>query len=73
MVRHRLRIDGMTCTGCEAIIRRHIGDIGDVELLDIDHEAGTVELTTASVTTGGYVEQAINDLGYEVVEYDSSR
>lgn len=71
MVRHRFRVDGMTCTGCEAIIKREVSDIGDVEGVEVDHETGTVELTTTSAAAGGYVEQAINDLGYEVTEYTS--
>ena len=71
MVRHRLRIDGMTCTGCEAVIKHEVDDIGDVEQVAVDYETGTVEFTTTSTATGGYVEQAIDDLGYEVTEYDS--
>lgn len=72
MVRHRFHIDGMTCMGCEAIIRREVSDIDDVEVIEVDHETGTVELTTTSAATGGYIEQAINDLGYEVTEYTST-
>lgn len=69
MVRHRFCIDGMACTGCEATIKRAISDIDDTKEIDVDHETGMVELTTTSTATGGYVEQAINDLGYEVTEY----
>jgi copper chaperone len=69
MVRHRLRVDGMACTGCEATIKREISDISDVEEIDADYETGMVELTSTSAATGGYVEQAVNDLGYEVTEY----
>ena len=71
MVRHRLRIAGMACTGCEAVIKHEIDDIGDVERIAVDYETGTVEFITTNAATGGYVEQAIDDLGYEVTGYDS--
>jgi copper chaperone CopZ len=71
MVRHRFRIDGMTCMGCEAVIKREISAIEDVEQVEVDHETGIVEFTTTTAATGSYIEQAVNDLGYDVTEYET--
>jgi copper chaperone CopZ len=71
MVRHRIRIDGMACVSCEAILKREVGDIDGVTDVAADHNEGVVEFTTASPPTGSYVEQAINDLGYVVTDHTS--
>ena len=69
MVHHCFHIDGMPCTGCEAVVKREVDDIDDVEQVGADHETGVVECTTPTAATGGYVEQVINDLGYKVAAH----
>ena len=71
MVRHRLSVDGMTCRGCEAVLTREIEAIDDVTDVTADHETGLVAFATDDTTTGSYVEQAVNDLGYEVTGHES--
>ena len=71
MVRHRIHVDGMTCRGCEAVVTRELDAIESVTDVTADHGAGLVELTVEHATAGSYAEQAINDLGYEVTEYES--
>jgi|AntDeeMinimDraft_5_1070356.scaffolds.fasta_scaffold20091_2 copper chaperone len=68
-MRHRIDIDGMTCTGCEAILEREVGDVGDVTDVTADHEVGVVSFATPRPTTGSYVEQVIDSLGYEVTDH----
>jgi copper chaperone CopZ len=72
MGRHRIGVDGMTCKGCEAVIKREVGDIDGVTDVASDHNKGLVEFTTASPPTGSYVEQAIDDLGYVVTDHTSN-
>ncbi|WP_049903868.1 heavy-metal-associated domain-containing protein [Halococcus agarilyticus] len=70
-MRHRIDVDGMTCTGCAAIVEREVGDVGDVTHVAADHEAGVVSFATPHPTTGSYVEQVIDDLGYVVTAHTS--
>jgi copper chaperone len=72
MVHHQIDVDGMTCMGCEAVLKREVSDIEDVTEVVADHEEGVVEFTTASPPTGSYVEQAIDDLGYVVTDHTSA-
>lgn len=71
MVRHRIHVDGMTCRGCEAVIRREIDTVADVTDVTADHERGLVAFTAEHETVGSYVEQVVDDLGYEVTAYES--
>lgn len=68
-MRHRIDVDGMTCTGCEAILEREVGTVGDVTDVTADHEAGVVAFATPRPTTGSYVEQVIDGLGYVVTDH----
>lgn len=72
MVSHRFHIDGMTCTGCEAILKREVGTIDGIEHVEADHETGIVEFSATQATAGGYVEQVIIGLGYAVTEYTTA-
>lgn len=71
MGRHRIGVNGMTCKGCEAVIKRELSEIDGVTNVLADHDEGMVEFTTASLPTGSYVEQAIDDLGYVVTDHTS--
>lgn len=64
-----LQVNGMTCKGCEAIINRELGDIEGVHRVEADHESGVVTIATDHSSTGGYVEQVIVNLGYDVAAY----
>lgn len=68
-MRHRIDVDGMTCTGCKAIIEDKVGAVGDVTDVTADHEAGVVAFATPRPTTGSYIEQVVADLGYEVTDH----
>lgn len=63
-----LRVQGMTCTGCENRITGALGGVDGVVAATADHEQDTVALVHDSTpATGGAVHQAIEELGYRVV------
>ena len=68
-MRHRIDVDGMTCTGCEAIIEDKVGAVGDVTHVTADHETGVVSFATPHPTTGSYIEEVVDDLGYTVTDH----
>lgn len=63
-----LRVEGMTCTGCENRITGALARVDGVVSATADHEQGTVVLVgDRTPATGEAVRHAIEDLGYRVV------
>lgn len=69
---HRVGIDGMTCTGCEAVLKREVENIDDVTDVTTDHKEKLIEFTTTTQATGSYVEEVIANLGYQVTHHKSA-
>lgn len=63
-----LRVEGMTCTGCENRITGALRSVDGVVSATADHEQGTVTLVHDSTpATGEAVRHAIEELGYRVM------
>jgi copper chaperone CopZ len=63
-----LRVNGMTCTGCEQRIERALAQIDGVVRSDADHRAAQVRVVfDPARTLAQAVEARIEQAGYEVV------
>lgn len=65
MNQYTLRVDGMSCTGCEERVVNAVKQIEDVHRVEADHESGTVDIT-APAETEKTVRQAIHNAGYDL-------
>ncbi len=62
-----LKVDGMSCTGCENTISNAIMQLGGVSNVRADHESGRVEVTfDTTLVDLKSISQAITDKGYTV-------
>ena len=62
-----LKVDGMTCTGCENTISNAVMQLGGVSNVSADHESGRVEVTfDTTLVDLKSISQAITDKGYTV-------
>ncbi len=66
--RATLKVNGMSCTGCENAIRRVLKQVNGVQDVSASHTAGTVEVTyDDAVAATPAFKQKIEGLGYQVV------
>ena len=62
---YELKVDGMTCGGCAASVKRALQLLDSNARVDIDLPSKTVKVeTTAQLDT---VKNAVEDAGYEVL------
>ncbi len=69
LVRIELKVEGMTCTGCENTIKTKIAELGDIKSVEASHVDGVVkvELPEGAVSTED-IKKAIAAAGYTVNE-----
>lgn len=65
MKRYELRVEGMSCTGCEERVTNAARRVDGVRRVDADHETNTVEIA-GKEDTENPVRQAIHDAGYDL-------
>ena len=65
MDQYELRVEGMSCTGCEETVSNVVRRVEGVHRVDADHETGAVAIT-ADDGTEADVKQAIHDAGYDL-------
>ena len=66
--RATLKVNGMSCTGCENAIKRVLKQVQGVGEVVASHKDGTVEVTyEADQATPATFRQKIEGLGYQVV------
>jgi len=62
-----LRVDGMTCAGCEKTICSSLGSVEGVQSCQADHMAGRVTIVYAPAKTSETaLAEAIRSAGYQV-------
>lgn len=62
-----LRVNGMTCTGCEQRIQRALAQVDGVVRSQADHRAATVKIVFDPTRTADQAVRArIRQAGYEV-------
>ena len=59
-----IRVEGMTCSHCEAAITRNLGKIQGIEEVVADKNTSQVKMKGAKINLAE-VEQIVTDLGYQ--------
>jgi copper chaperone CopZ len=68
-----LRVDGMSCTGCEQRVTKRLSQVEGVRDADADHEAGTVNVRlVAGREDAKALRDAVEALGYDVTGVDDA-
>tara|TARA_B100000214_G_scaffold287255_1_gene216834 strand:+ start:585 stop:800 length:216 start_codon:yes stop_codon:yes gene_type:complete len=65
---HKLKISGMTCSGCSKRVNTVLNEASWVIDVDISHESGNGYVTTLSDVSIGRVIEMINSTGYQANE-----
>lgn len=63
-----IKVSGMMCGGCENRVRNAIKLLAGVEEVVANHEDGIVKVVSAENVTIESVKEAIEDLGFDIVE-----
>lgn len=64
-----LKVEGMTCTGCESAVQRRVAELPGVESVVADHEAGLATVVyDRSRTDQQTIASTIAGAGYKVVD-----
>ncbi len=63
-----LNVKGMMCEGCENRVQNVLGNIDGVERVNADHKNGKVSITLNKEVEQSIIEEAIDDIGYEVIK-----
>ena len=62
---HELKVDGMTCGGCAASVKRALQLLDSNARVDVDLPSKTVKVETTAQLDA--VKNAVEDAGYEVL------
>lgn len=63
-----LKVNGMMCAGCENRIKNAISLIDGVEEVFASHVDSTVNIAASDDVDINVVKEAIEDLGFEIIE-----
>ena len=62
-----VKVDGMTCGGCQAAVEKAIASLGGVASAKVSLEAGAAEVNFDETTLGAEeIEKAVEEAGFEV-------
>lgn len=61
-----IKVNGMHCEGCEKRIKNALEDIRGVKEVEADYKKGIVIIDAKSKIDNKVIEEAIEDLGFEV-------
>ena len=63
-----IKVDGMTCGGCESSVKAALERLDGVEVLEVSHQEGTVEVMfDADRIDQASLAGAIEEAGFDVV------
>ncbi len=65
MEKYKLKVGGMSCSGCEENVENAVSKVEGVLDIDADHKNNKVDITTESENIDK-VEKAIYNAGYDV-------
>lgn len=63
-----IKVTGMMCTGCENRVQNAIRLLAGVEEVVANHKDGTIKVVAGENATFEMLKEAIEDLGFDVVE-----
>ena len=66
----KIRISGMSCTGCENRVENILKNIEDVESVNANYNTGIVEIGTNNIKDLDIdiIKETLEDLGYDILE-----
>lgn len=64
------KVNGMVCEGCENRIKNAIGTLDGIESVAANHNTGIVKVTSNKDIEREKIEEAITDIGFEIVKDD---
>ena len=64
-----IRIEGMMCQHCEARVKKVLEKFDEIDLAEVNHEAGTAIVTLHAPIDEAAVKQAIEDQDYQVLGF----
>ena len=65
-----IKVNGMMCEGCENRIKNTLNSIDGVENVEANHLIGIIEVLATENISKNYLEEKIEDIGFEVVKED---
>lgn len=66
MARWTLKVEGMTCTGCESRVQKSLSQLKGVTDVKADHEQDRVIVEVSPVASEEELRERIEFLGYRV-------
>ena len=63
-----IKVEGMSCCGCENRVQNALKNIDGVENVVADHVAGTVTVTSKEEVAENVMKEKIEDIGFKVKE-----
>lgn len=63
-----LKVEGMSCEGCENRIKNALKEIDKVEFVVADHKKKKVRVTLKDNFNFNIIKETIENLGFEVLE-----
>ena len=66
----KIRISGMSCTGCENRVENILKNIKNVESVNANYNTGIVEIETNNIKDLDIdmIKETLEDLGYDILE-----
>lgn len=66
----KIRISGMSCTGCENRVENVLKNIENVESVNASYNTGIVEIGTNNIKDLDIdvIKETLEDLGYDILE-----
>lgn len=62
-----IMVDGMACGHCEAAVKEALAKIEGVEKVEVDLDTKEVVIESSRELEAEKIEQAIDDIGFEVI------
>ena len=66
----KIRISGMSCTGCENRVENVLKNVENVESVNANYNTGIVEIETNDIKNLNIdvIQETLEDLGYDILE-----
>ena len=66
----KIKVNGMVCEGCENRIKNVLSTLDGIQKVEANHEIGIVLVTSSKEILRSYIEEKINNLGFEIIKED---
>ena len=66
----KIKVNGMVCEGCENRIKNVLSTLDGIQKVEANHEIGIVVVTSSKEILRSYIEEKINNLGFEIIKED---